>query len=293
MTTIALGIPHTPWVPARVESMARLRGELEIHEHDDTNDESGYPACSGTEALEKGMCGPPLGPAHYREFTDRAPNNVWAEALWTWLHETGADWCLQLQDDVMVAPCFWPAIRAMLSALPPDADIVGLTSTHPMAPDVAKRGHRWYRTEANLVGWAYCIRREALGEFLEGRAQLPPKFREQNEDEQIAEWARVSGRGVWHPVPAIIDHDTSIPSSYKNDAHSHRRPQVTWRTYDERELTDPTWWIPSGTPELLAMPPQFECWACGKEAAPLRFPNGLRLGKQCIANIMSNLVNRL
>ena len=28
MTTIALGIPTTPWVPARVESVERLRVEL-------------------------------------------------------------------------------------------------------------------------------------------------------------------------------------------------------------------------------------------------------------------------
>ena len=271
MSTIALAIPHTPWVPARVESMARLREAAGLL--GDFGD--------GTRA------------DFYREFTDRAPNNVWAEALWRWLAETGADWCLQLQDDVMVAPCFWPALRAMLAAVPDDVDVIGLTSTHPMTHNIAKRGHRWYRTPGNLVGWAYCIRRVALVEFLEGRAQLPDAFRKQNEDEQIAQWAEKSGRGVWHPVPAIVDHDTSIPSSYANDGHSHRRPQVTWRTFDERELTDPTWWKPSGTPEMLAMPPQFECWGCGAEPHAVKFPSGVRLGRQCVANLMSAMVGKL
>jgi hypothetical protein len=273
MTTIALAIPTSAgWVPERAESMARLREALYI---------------TGNRVAPRDTLD------HYREFTDRAPNAVWCEALWTWLHETGADWCLQLQDDVMVAPCFWPALRAMLSALPPEADIVGLTSTHPMTPDVARRGHRWYRTPGNLVGWAYCIRREALGEFLTARAALPETFRKKNEDEQLAEFAMRTQRGVYHPVPSIVDHDTSIPSSYANDKHSHRRPQVTWRTFTEQELTDPTWWKPSGEPEMLPMPPQFECWWCGKGQAVARSGvSGALICRTCIVETVAQLVNR-
>lgn len=271
MTTIALAVPHTPWVPERAESMARLREAAGLL--GDFGD--------GTRA------------DFYREFTERAPNHVWCVDMWDWMYNTGADLCLTLQDDVMVAPCFWPALRAMLAALPEDADVVALTSVHPMAPDVAKRGHRWIRTPGQIVGWAYAIRREALGEFLEGRKAMPEAFRKMNEDEQVGEWVRASGRSAYQPVPTIVDHDTSIPSSYSNDKHSHRRPQVTWREFSEGQLTDPTWWKPSGEPELLPVPAQFDCWACGKEPGAVKFVTGLRLGKQCVAALLSNLVNRL
>jgi len=262
MSSIALAIPHTPWVPARVESMERLRealGLLPIGAHWSS-------PCD-----------------HYREFTDRAPNSVWCVALWTWLHETGAEWALQLQDDVIAAPCFWPALRAMLGALPPEAEIIGLTSVHPMTPEIARRGHRWHRTPGNLVGWAYALRREALGAFLTDRAKLPESFRMQNEDEQIAIWAASTGRSIWHPVPAICDHDTSVPSSYKNDNHSLRRPAVTWRDYGEGSLCDVDWWRPSGTPELLEMPHQFNCWMCGTGRATIvSSKTGCRLCIECL-----------
>jgi hypothetical protein len=272
MTTIALGIPHTPWVPARAESMARLREGLNIHGTADG-----------------------VGADSYREFTDRAPNSVWCGQFWTWLHETGADWCLQLQDDVMVAPCFWPALRAMLAALPPDADVVGLTSVHPAAPEIARQGHRWYRTPGNVVGWAYAIRRDALGEFLEARTALPESFRQSNEDMQLAKWCEKSGHEVWHPVPTIADHDTSVPSSYANDGHAHRRPQVTWRAFTEGELTDPTWWKPSGAPELLQTAEWRSCWHCTAHR-PAKFQSastGAGLCTTCMAEMLGFMLRRM
>ena len=87
---IALAIPHTPWVDERVTSMTSLLVALDLVE----------------PLTDAGPC------FAYREFTERAPNAVWAEKLWTWLFETGADWCLQLQDDVIVAPCFWPILKS-------------------------------------------------------------------------------------------------------------------------------------------------------------------------------------
>jgi hypothetical protein len=35
-------------------------------------------------------------------------------------------------------------------------------------------------------------------------------------------------RVVWHPTPTIIDHDVDLKSTYGNDRHLYRRPQVTW-----------------------------------------------------------------
>jgi len=241
---IALAIPHTPWVPERAESMSRLKQSLLIGETKELS-------AAGKSGL-----------AFYREFTDRKPNTEWCSDVWSWLYETGAEWCLQLQDDVMVAPRFWPALRAMLSALPADAHVVGLTSVHPAGVEIARRGHRWYRTPGNVVGWAYCLRRDVLGTFLADRKKLGKSFLDQNEDEQLSIWTEKTGRTCWHPIPAICDHDTTIPSTYRNDRHSLRRPPVTWRDYGEASLVDPEWWKPSGVPELLGMPPQRACWFC-------------------------------
>ena len=163
----------------------------------------------------------------------------------------------------MVAPCFWPALRAMIAALPQEAEVIGLTSVHPGSVEIARQGHRWFTTRGNLVGWAYMLTHDALSEFRIARDLLPPAFRQMNEDMQIAEWAARSGRLVWHPVPTIVDHDTSIPSSYANDHHGHRRPQVTWRDFGEGSLTDPSWWKPSGTPTMLGNAPMFACSFCG------------------------------
>ena len=72
MTTIALGIPYTPWQPEREANMVKLRQLL------DTEGKADF----------------------YREFTERAANSVWSEQLWTWQRETGADWGVEIQDDV-------------------------------------------------------------------------------------------------------------------------------------------------------------------------------------------------
>jgi hypothetical protein len=232
-------------------------------------------------------------PAHYREFTDRAPNTVWAESLWTWLLETGAEWCLQLQDDVMVAPCFWPALRAMIDALPEEAEVIGLTSVHPGSVEIARQGHRWFCTRGNVVGWAYMLRHDALSEFRIARDLLPPAFRQMNEDMQIAEWAARSGRLVWHPVPTIVDHDTSITSSYANDHHGHRRPQVTWRDFGEGSLTDPTWWKPSGQPTILGTAPMFACSWCGIEQGKMvSEATQARIGPSCLHLLVGEAIRR-
>ena len=276
MTTIALAIPHTTWVPERVASMDRLREAL------------GHPLRDTDASIEAGKW-----PTHYREFTDRAPNTVWSEALWTWLLETGAEWCLQLQDDVMVAPCFWPALRAMIAALPQEAEVIGLTSVHPGSVEIARQGHRWFTTRGNLVGWAYMLTHDALSEFRIARDLLPPAFRQMNEDMQIAEWAARSGRLVWHPVPTIVDHDTSIPSSYANDHHGHRRPQVTWRDFGEGSLTDPSFWLPSGTPTMLGNAPMFACSWCGVEPGKMvSEATGARIGPSCLHKLVGEAIRR-
>jgi hypothetical protein len=206
--SIALGIPHTPWIPARVESVRRLRGSLGVAESytiGDTFD-------------------------HLREFTDREPNYVWSERMWTWGAETDASHFLTLQDDVTVAPNFWPALRAMLESVPDQ--VIGLEVVHPAARALALDGHRSFTTTDGIVGVGYALPTTLLREFLHWRAtELKPGAIEAiTEDTLLALWCMVTGRRVWHPLPTIIDHDTTIASTYANDEHSNRRPLVRWDT---------------------------------------------------------------
>jgi hypothetical protein len=221
--TLALGIPHTPWVPERVKSMARLREQIGVN-------------ASGVW--------PGVPRARYREFTDREPNHAWSARLWRWLAETGASHCLVLQDDVLIAPNFWPALRAMLEVVP--GEVVGLEVVHPAAGALAQDGHKWFTTSEGLVGPGYVLPRELLEEFLRWRSSKlkPGAIEAITEDTLLCCWLLATGRKCWHPLPTLIDHDTSIASTYGNDGHANRRPRIRWDTAGGwgAELEQPGWW---------------------------------------------------
>lgn len=237
---IALCVPHAPWLPARVVSMARLRAALQ------------------PEAAS--LVG-------YRELTDRAPNPEWSGSMFRWLAEQDSDWSLVVQDDALVPENFWAALRAMLAALPRYAQIVGLHVCHPIAGALAREDVRIFTTSDALVGLAWAMRTEALREFVRWRArELEPGWEQPTmrpgdepgrpsgppsltEDTMIGVWALATGRRVWHPIPAIVDHDTSLESTYGNDEHEHRRPQVTWadaarfaHAWEPSDLEAPGFW---------------------------------------------------
>ena len=117
MNTIALATPHTPWIPERVESFDRLTASLGVD----------LPFDDWPHNIT------------YRAFTDRESNRVWSQKLFRWALDTGASHLLQLQDDAIVAPRFWPILRAMIEAQP--TRIIGLEATHPLipVPDVGTR----------------------------------------------------------------------------------------------------------------------------------------------------------
>jgi hypothetical protein len=228
--TIALGISHTPWVPARVESMARLRRGL------------------GIESSEAGLPLQVPSLVAYREFSERCPNWLWSGEMWRWAAETTATHCLFLQDDDTVAPNFWPALSAMLATVPDQ--VVSLYNGHPGTMTLAREQARWYTTADGLVGQAYLFPRELLAEFLAWRRyELRPRaFDTIDEDSLIDVWAVHQGRRIWHPVVTLYDHDLSIASSFGNDHHEYRGPAVTWKDGDVlgfsvTDLVAPEWWV--------------------------------------------------
>jgi hypothetical protein len=184
----------------------------------------------------------------YREFTERAPNHVWSAAMWDWLvTQSPGGYCLQLQDDVELAPNFRTVLEAMLQAVP--NEVIGLETAHPGAMTVAREGGRWCTTADGLIGVGYVLPSALLQDFLEwcDRELKLRSVLSISEDTLIGVWALATGRRIWHPVPTIIDHDLSIASTYGNDAHTMRRPSVTWRDGDilgwsDEQLEDVAFW---------------------------------------------------
>lgn len=221
MKPIALGISHTPWIPERVESLARLLGTLGLYGQQD--------------------------PRYTRIFGERAANHEWSEAMWSWAADAPTEHALFLQDDVVAAPLevFWPELRGMLAAVPDQ--VICLEVVHPAARAVKNEWHTWMTTADLMVGVGYALPTALLREFLAWRAELLPGAVEAiPEDTLLGLWCACVGRRVYHPLPTIIDHDTALQSTYQNDQHSHRRPLVRWNT----EEMMPDTWVPASPPHL-------------------------------------------
>jgi hypothetical protein len=256
--TIALGLPHTPWIPERVKSLAEMRATL---------DRSG--------AAE-----------HVQLFHDKESNRVWPLKLWRWGVQTEATHLLQLQDDVIPYEHFWPCLRAMLDAVPDK--IIGLESNHPLGPEMYRTGRRWYRTRAWLVGVGYCwptdpVLQHGLPNFIRWCDANPELVQANNEDSLVNLWAEKHGFDIWHPVPTIIDHNLTLPSTYANDAHPewsmYRRPTVSYLHQVPSQLAQD--WRTS-LPPLLPGAGTQRCWSCLVAQAPASSQeSGCRICPQC------------
>ena len=111
MSRVSLAVSHLPGAPGRDASMQRVRDAL-------------YPW---------------NGPS--TEMTDKAPNHVWSARMWQWAEDSGADWCLFAQDDVLFMPRFRDVLDAMLAARP--HDLIAFEGTHPAIRPLAAEGHHW------------------------------------------------------------------------------------------------------------------------------------------------------
>lgn len=203
---IAVGISHTPWVPERVASYDRLLKSLMAP----------IPAYITTQT---------------RAFTDKAANWQWSAAMWSWAASTDADWCVFLQDDAVIAPDFFRQFEAITKAT--TSPVIGLQVAHPASVLLAEEGFSSFTTCEAVVGVGYAVRRLALVSFLEWREVelIPGAIVQITEDTLVGLWAAVTGRNVYHPIPTIVDHDTSIPSTYGNDNHANRHSRVRWDNY--------------------------------------------------------------
>lgn len=190
--TFALCIPHLP-SSERDASLARLRLAL------------------GGEIS--------ADPTRLFVFTEKLPNHKLYEACWSWLAEQETDYGIILQDDVIPCAGFWTVLRNALEACP--SHIVALnncTPVHRHSPVADDKGLRWVTSNDGLVGHGYVMPTKAYRSLLDWRAELPAKSQEEiHEDTLIDLWAMHKKMLVWHPVPALIDHDSSLESNYETN----------------------------------------------------------------------------
>ena len=263
----ALAIPHTPWRPERVQSLATL--------------------------LEK------LGhrPKFFRIFDETEPNWVWSRKLWQWgadMAKEGATHLVQLQDDVRPMPHFWSVLRAMVTANP--ERWIGLQVNHPHARQLAHNGRRWYK-DRWLVGCQYVAPLQGpdsiqmvldLLAISDARPDGAPgkltQFQTEHEDVTLASLLHMSDRDVWHPIPAIADVDLSIGSTYETTPghiDDHRRCTVTWHGYRTAELQEPSWWQVPSQVERVQGPGPGPCSSCGMRPGLVPFGNFVKLCNIC------------
>jgi len=232
VSSIAVAIPHTPWIPERAVSLARVLAECP------------------TAAV----------------YSERAPNHQWSLDLWRGLLATGAEWCAQLQDDVLPMPGLMGALRGICAS--GTGRVYGLHSGHPGGPALAAQGRRWYRTRAWVVGVGYVLHRDVLAGLVRWREACEPLARATNEDDLIGQYLVSIGEYVYHPIPTVIDHDVTVASTYMNDAHALRRPSVLWHRYDAEAMQQPEFWRETSPPVDLVSPYACVCQFCGARARP-------------------------
>ncbi len=245
MSTIALAMPHCPWDPHRVKSFARIREQLEIRNDRDEGDRFA--------AIAKFA---EVGPT---------PNHVWSGKMFEWMAAQTTDYVMQVQDDVLLAPRFMDAVTAALKGAP-NARVISFYTIAPQAQQLSAQGCNWMTTTDWMTGPCWITTTAFMREFWKFRStrlrdgwdaldSISRRIKSGlNEDTLLGLGAAALGEKIWNPLPALVDHDTSMPSNYGNAHGRFNRASFTWKNWQDQgnkieKLYDPEWWKPvNGVP---------------------------------------------
>lgn len=212
---VVLVISHTPWKLERVQSLARLR--LELGE------------------MPEWVC-------DWHLETTRAPNRIWARLQWDRAVELaafhGASHVVFMQDDLEPAPAFWRRLKVILAGRP--ADMVSFHNGQPTAARTCfAKLQPGYTTVDALVGQLYAMPTMMLVDALSWLDnETTARIANISEDSTLGLFAMTRGHRIFHPVPTIYDHDLEIDSTFNNEEHAYRKPQVTWKEIERLQPND-------------------------------------------------------
>jgi hypothetical protein len=256
--TFSLSISHTPWRPDRVVALREMMMVL-------------TPLAHGIPFF--------LNDVDYRGKDWQQAKVTWALDQWRWHLSTSATHHVLMTDDLAIAPGFWMALDAMVTACPNGA--IGLLSNHPAGPRLVAEGYRWYRCGCWIVGPAYVVPRETLDGFVKWYEALPdgPHNQEgtkayRNDDSSLNEFLSQTRRNSYHPLPTIVEHRGDLPSTVGH-GDKYSRERLSWRqvqkTYDDpAEPKGFAWKAMAVAFDLVAMArPNYWREKGGPEEAPL------------------------
>lgn len=220
-----------------------------------------------------------------------------------------------LNDDVTVCPDFPAVVEAMCAAVP--NEVIALHTTHPIAPSLAMCGERWLRSYW-LTGPGYIFPPGVAERLLAWVARAPQQLIASiNEDNMAMHWAWSEQRPIWHCIPALVQHDVSVPSTLGYDEHPGRQTNVPWDAYPRGTVAEVSYgdglhdagawaqrtgvplqvecpWMP--TLQLARIEQTFHnrpelCCMCHTRDGGLTTSTGARVCPGCVVNCVGALAN--
>lgn len=229
----SLAITHTPWIAERKVPFERLLAQV----------------------------GPADSWYAFKIVDERAKNWEWSVNMWRWAASQDVTHCLFLQDDALLAPDFQHQLGKLVKKH--QNEIIGLQVAHPAAMFAAENGHTWMTTADALVGVGYLLPKHVLEEFLGWRSNLKEGAVEAiSEDTLVGLFALCTGRKIYHPLPTLVDHDVSVPSTYLNDGHVNRQSRCRWDSPFHVEVARPEY-VPHMGRLFIGTPTLAQQWVPG------------------------------
>jgi hypothetical protein len=267
---VIVGIAHAAFVPERRDTLQRLMARVPD--------------------------------AHVMRSERREHASVWARRLWEWAAQHDDAHALLLNDDVMVPRGIVDIVRAMVAAVPDH--VIALHTTAPAARSLITSGERWLRSYW-LTGPGYVLPPGVARRLLEFASSHPTLAAAVNEDNLVMHWAWHEQRPIWHSLPALVEHDTSVSSTLGYDHHPGRVTTVPWHAHVVT-LDDVDAWRPTGEPVLVECPwmPRAQlaateramyrsggaiCGMCMERAPIVGRPGGLQLCGTCVTAMVDTL----
>ncbi len=189
---LTFSIAHAAHRPERIESLGRMLAKLR-----------------GADVFVESNPGKP---------------HEWSLRQWEAACRTDATHAVLLNDDLLLCDNFIGAVTQVALARP--SHLVNLYNSSDLAHEAQRLGLSWLTSPDGLIGNAYMLPVPALRAFLDWRASslTDGTVETLSEDQLLNLWAMVQGCLVWSCVPALVDHDTTLPSCFANT--QVRKPAV-------------------------------------------------------------------